>query len=170
MVVWAFWLTLPTSIRKGQTLSTFRQSCLYVKKFIASWLQYKLPCYTASQSPNQRYFQKQLYLHPAVRGGPRQAHSPLHKHTAGPIRRKACKRDLHRKDNFVQFSTTLPRLKHWFRFTHLCWQRLCRRPAHTHPHYTAEPPVIPRQPKHTSNKMCQRTVSLSIHSFIFCLA
>lgn len=34
----------PVSIGKGQTLSIFRQSCLYVRKLIASWLNYKLPC------------------------------------------------------------------------------------------------------------------------------
>lgn len=33
----------PASTGKEQTLSTFRQSCLYARKLIASWLHYKYP-------------------------------------------------------------------------------------------------------------------------------
>ena len=57
-------LTLPCVHQKRTTLSISRQNCLYVRKFIASWLYYKPFCCPASQSPsvsrNERSFQTQL--------------------------------------------------------------------------------------------------------------
>lgn len=120
----------------------------------------------ACQFPNQRYFQKQLYLHAAAHRGLRQDHSPPQEHTAGPFLRESMHMWFKQKRQLCSVLQLPPHIE-VFRFAYLSWQRQCRGLAHTH-HVGTDSPYNPRQPKHTSNKMRQCMISLSIHSFIFC--
>lgn len=117
-------LTLSCLPQEGAALNIFRQSCLYVRKFIVSWLQYKLSCYSdprAFQFPKPEVFADAAVLTSCCPRG-RKSRPTLHStgHCWPPSwRKKACTHELNRKTKFVPFSTYRPRQKRWFTVRYL---------------------------------------------------